>query len=142
MNCGAISLACASEPAYPSRALSPSLFERLGIAPDLRAGRLVRDEDFDRAYPEFIRTASARYWTPVDVAKRAAEFLVGGESSARVLDVGAGIGKFFAIGALTTGATFTGVEHRGRLVNIGQRALEGTPRAHLVQGTLEDVASE
>ena len=45
------------------------------------------------------------HWTPVHVARRAAEFLVTGPET-RVLDVGSGPGKFCFIGALATPGSF------------------------------------
>ena len=41
------------------------------------------------------------HWTPVHVARRAAQFLVTGPET-RVLDVGSGPGKFCLVGALAT----------------------------------------
>src|SRR5262245_28634990 len=109
----------------------------------LAGGRPICDEEFDRIYPEPLRRISAEFWTPVRVARRAAELLVEGVSqgrrqSLRVLDVGAGVGKLCAIGAITTGAAFTGVEHREALVASGRRALDGlgVRGARLVHGTL------
>jgi SAM-dependent methyltransferase len=43
-------------------------------------------------YPPEIRDLSLRHWTPVAVARRAADFLVG-EPETRVLDLGCGTGK-------------------------------------------------
>ena len=53
----------------------------------------VEDERFDLIYPPEIRNLSWRHWTPVVVARRAAEFLVS-EPETRVLDLGCGPGKF------------------------------------------------
>jgi hypothetical protein len=59
----------------------------------------------------------------------------------RILDIGAGVGKLCIVGALTTQATFTGLEHRAHLVQAGREAIRalGIPRAHLVHGTLSSV---
>src|SRR5713226_861432 len=66
---------------------------------------LVEDERFDLIYPPEIRDLSCRHWTPVAVARKAAEFLVN-ERETRVLDLGCGPGKFCIVGALTTEAHF------------------------------------
>ena len=87
------------------------------------------DVDFDLVYPDWVRRLSARFWTPVTVAMRAAELLVGGDDGCRVLDVGAGPGKFCLVGALTTGAAFYGIEQRPGLVDIARE----TARAHGVR---------
>jgi hypothetical protein len=88
----------------------------------LRERTAVRDEDFDSLYPLEVRAASPLFWTPVRVAVRAAELLVGGRRAARILDVGSGPGKMCIVGALTTSGHFTGVEQRAHLVSAARGA--------------------
>jgi predicted RNA methylase len=106
----------------------------------IRRGLAVTDRAFNRIYPEEIRRQSAQFWTPIIVARRAAAQLTA-TGATRILDVGAGVGKLCILGALTTPATFTGVEHRAHLVEIGRAAIHalGIPRAHLLHGTLASV---
>jgi SAM-dependent methyltransferase len=84
--------------------------------------RSPRDIAFDCVYPAAIRLLSRRFWTPVEVAHRAAElFLAAG--ARRVLDVGSGVGKFaLAAAAAAPGVEFVGVERRTQLVAIARRA--------------------
>ena len=89
------------------------------IFPALEEGRLVSDEEFDQIFPESIRALSDIHWTPLDIARRAAELLVI-DSTTRVLDVGSGCGKFCLIGALTTSGQFCGVEQRPHLVQLAR----------------------
>lgn len=89
---------------------------------DFDYGFSVEDERFDLIYPPEIRELSDRHWTPVAVARRAAEFLVG-EPETRVLDLGCGPGKFCIVGALTTAGHFTGVEQRHQLANLAREAI-------------------
>jgi SAM-dependent methyltransferase len=120
----------------PAGSAEPSLADRV------RRGLPVRAHELDRVYPERDHdTWAAFWWTPALIAKRAAELLVEGTRAARVLDVGAGIGKFCVVGALTTSASFTGIEHRPHLVELGRRTVEvlGVPRVRLVHGTLRDI---
>ena len=100
----------------------------------------INEQFFDRVFPEFIRRRSANFWTPVEVARRAAEFLAP-EPSARVLDVGSGVGKFCIVGAATTGASFSGIEQRQRLVDIAKWAARQFPtsRVEFTAGTIEDI---
>jgi SAM-dependent methyltransferase len=91
------------------------------------------DEDvaFDSVYPTEIRRISRRFWTPVAVARRAAE-LFADAGVTRVLDVGSGVGKFALVAAATERqALFVGVEHRRHLVDIASRARDelGLPNA-------------
>src|SRR3954469_15119917 len=81
------------------------------LAEDLRGGRKVTDFRFDQVYSPHIRKLSETHWTSVEVAIRASELLVTSERT-RVLDVGAGSGKFCIVGALSSRAQFTGIEHR------------------------------
>lgn len=85
----------------------------------LRAGHPVTDEEFDRLFPEWARLPSKRHWTPIEVARRAAQ-LAAPRPGGRVLDVGSGIGKFCLVGAATTRGTFTGVEQRAHFVQAAR----------------------
>jgi hypothetical protein len=111
---------------------------------DLQADGACRDiteEAFQGVFPEFIRRCAANFWTPVEVARKTARFLAP-NPSARVLDVGSGVGKFCIVGALTTGATFTGIEQRPHLVTIANRAsreLGAARRTEFAVGTIENV---
>ena len=89
------------------------------VVDDLRIGRKVTDAAFDAIYPQQIRDLSARHWTPVAVAMRAASLLAQGPDT-RVLDVGSGAGKFCLVAALTTPGRFVGVERRGHLVDLAR----------------------
>lgn len=80
----------------------------------IKLKRKIKDEVFDLIYPTELQAVSAVHFTPVEVAKKAAQFLApnGGE---RILDVGSGVGKFCMIGSVVTKGIFTGVEQRGHL---------------------------
>lgn len=77
------------------------------------------DEEFDAIYPPHIRALARKHWTPVAVAKTAAQFLVR-KRGHRVLDIGSGAGKFCVVGASCTRGDFTGVEQRLELVELSQ----------------------
>lgn len=81
------------------------------FAERLQNNFLVNDEEFNSIYPELIRELSGKHWTPVAVAKVAAEFLVT-RQGIKVLDIGSGVGKFCMIGSALTKGHFTGVEYR------------------------------
>lgn len=89
----------------------------------LKNNQRIWDPYFDRLYPVPVRDISARFWTPVRVARHAAAWLTAGGAK-RVLDIGAGVGKFCIIGAMTTEAEFVGIERRPRLVAIANRAIQ------------------
>lgn len=74
----------------------------------------VTDRSFDANYPKKVAALSGMQWTPINVAKRAAGFLVTNPGT-RVLDIGSGCGKFCLVGAGVTNGHFTGVEQRGNL---------------------------
>jgi SAM-dependent methyltransferase len=81
----------------------------LAVGDALRRRAAVSDAELDQVFPDELRDRSHLHWTPLAVAIRAAELLAP-SPDARVLDVGAGVGKLCLIGALVTGATWWGVE--------------------------------
>jgi SAM-dependent methyltransferase len=81
----------------------------------------VTDATFDDLYPAGIAELSARHFTPVAVARRAAALLAPTPHH-RVLDIGAGAGKLCLVGAASTGASFTGIEHRPHFVRAAIEA--------------------
>jgi hypothetical protein len=79
---------------------------------------LGSDARFDQLLPADLQALSRAHFTPVAVARRAADLLVSRAGDC-VLDVGAGIGKFCLVAAAhATGGVFIGVEQRPRLVSI------------------------
>ncbi|MEN5436696.1 methyltransferase domain-containing protein [Sphingobacterium faecium] len=83
----------------------------------LRSDLGVEDSAFDDLYPTNIKILGQRHWTPVDVAKKAAKYLVQHPKD-KILDIGAGAGKFCLVGAACTEGMFYGVEQRESLVEI------------------------
>ena len=98
------------------------------------------DHEFDLIYPPEIRELSGHHWTPVKVARRAAEFLVR-KPGTRVLDIGCGPGKFCIVGALATSGRFTGIEQRKALSELAQAAIEQAkiPNAAVLHGNVTEI---
>ena len=107
---------------------------------ELRMKKPVSDARFDSIYPKLIQRLSSTHWTPVRVARRAAELLVRGEKT-RILDVGSGAGKFCLVASLTTDAVVVGVEQRSYLVRLCQRLAKhyGIEQARFIQGNMMDM---
>jgi SAM-dependent methyltransferase len=103
--------------------------------------RGAADAAFDEIYPSYIQAISRRFWTPVGVARQAAELFR--QSGARhVLDVGAGVGKFVLVAAAAApDVHFVGVEHRKQLVEIarGAQAQLQIPNAFFALGDATDM---
>ena len=78
------------------------------------------DDSFDQIYPATIEEIVPFHFSLVAVAQAAAQYLVDREG-ARILDIGAGAGKFCMVGATCTQGHFTGVEQRAYLVDIAQQ---------------------
>lgn len=85
----------------------------------LRLNMELDDETFNEIYPLPVQQLSKRHWTPVEVAKMAAGFLVPSPGT-KVLDIGSGAGKFCLVGATSTEGHFTGVEQRKNLVDLSE----------------------
>jgi hypothetical protein len=107
------------------------------IASRLREGAPLDDADFDALYPDWARGLSTVHWTPLAVARRAAELLVA-RPGMRILDVGAGVGKVCLVGALTTTGTFYGIEQRLHFVRAARQvaAQLGLASARFLHGNM------
>lgn len=97
---------------------------------DLNVSLFENDAEFDWLYPEHIELMSHGHWTPLAIARKAAEFLA--IPDAKVLDIGSGIGKFCLAGAYDFPKTFFyGVEQRLELHNYAEDAKEFTQLANV-----------
>jgi hypothetical protein len=91
------------------------------IGDRLRRGEHVADRAFDDVYPFWVRRKARMHWSPVAIAIRASRLLAK-KPGARLLDIGAGVGKFCIVASATIGARVRGVEHRAHLVEVAERA--------------------
>jgi len=83
---------------------------------------LSSDEQFNKLYPLPIQSMAIRHWTPLSVAKKAADFLAA-EKAVRVLDIGSGVGKFcLAAAYYKPSAFFYGIEQRKGLTGFAEHA--------------------
>lgn len=113
------------------------------VAEALRTGSCPADRAFDRFLPDDLRVVSSQYWTPLEVAKRAAEWL--DELEVRtVVDIGSGAGKFCIAAALAGHCHFMGLEQRSRLVASARtlaRLFDVDDRVSFVESALGDIAA-
>lgn len=86
----------------------------------LKSGVEVTDQTFDTIYPARYKNISKIHFTPIEIAKLAAQYLVQ-KPGTRVLDIGSGAGKFCMVGAACTEGHFTGVEQRRNLHRLAVR---------------------
>jgi hypothetical protein len=107
----------------------------------------IRDKSFSgepqfyKLYPSTVLSFSTNHWTPITVARKAADFLAA-EKGARVLDIGSGIGNFCLSGAhYHPAAFFTGVEQRGQLVEYAEKARQklGMSNVAFIHGNFTEV---
>jgi hypothetical protein len=117
-----------------------SAFEILRLVERVRTGAHVWNAEFDRILPACWRRFSIVHWTPLHVARRAAQLLVTGPGT-RVLDVGSGPGKFCLVGALTTPGHFTGAEQRPYLAEFSRSFARrySIPRVRFLCGNAPDL---
>lgn len=78
------------------------------------------DEQFNLLYPSSIQALARRHWTPLEVARKAANFLAV-EKNVKILDIGSGVGKF-CLGAAyyRPKAFYYGVEQRKTLICLAE----------------------
>ena len=79
--------------------------------------------EFDRLYLGRLRLLSSVHWSSVNPAIRAAA-LATSDGQTRILDIDSGVGKFCTIGALTSQATFVGIEQRKYLIDAATEVAE------------------
>ncbi len=112
------------------------------IASAIQNRELVSDDEFDLVYPRSQRRRSERHWTPLEVALRASALLAL-PAGARVLDVGAGVGKVCLLGALASDATWVGVERDRDMIEaarVAATALSVAARTRFVCADISEVA--
>ena len=113
------------------------------VADALRSGRCPADRFFDRFLPDDLRVVSGQYWTPLVVAKRAAEWF--DDLGVRtVVDIGSGAGKFCVAAALVGRSRYTGLEQRRSLVASARSlamAFDVRDRVSFVHGALGVMAT-
>ncbi|PZX60423.1 methyltransferase family protein [Algoriphagus ratkowskyi] len=80
----------------------------------------LTDEEFDSLYPIKMKKLSGTHWTPVDVARKAIQFL-DTDGVEAVLDLGSGAGKFCLIAGSISKSKITGVEQRENLVQLSRK---------------------
>lgn len=86
----------------------------------LKQQKYPSDLKFDAIYPKTYQEHSARHFTPVAIAVKAAKWLAS-DPEDKILDIGSGVGKFCCIGSSVSGAQFYGVEKRKTLINLSNK---------------------
>ena len=107
-----------------------------GINEVLISRSINSEADFNDLYPLSIRELARYHWTPLPIAKKAAQFLASG-NGVKVLDIGSGAGKFcLAAACYVPGAYYYGVEQRKWLIEYAEAAREklGLENASFING--------
>jgi len=82
----------------------------------------IDDAEFNNLYPVEVQKLADLHWTPLKVAKKAAQFLVPVDGS-KVLDIGSGAGKFcLAASYYKPNGLFYGIEQRKNLLDCAIEA--------------------
>jgi SAM-dependent methyltransferase len=94
------------------------------VGESISPGPFTSDIQFDELYPISIQRLSEKHWTPLPVARRAAQFLAV-KNNVKILDIGSGVGKFCLIAAhFRPRAFYYGVEQRRRLIYHADKTKE------------------
>lgn len=99
------------------------------------------DEQFNQLYPASIQALARRHWTPLAIARQAAQFLAT-EAGVRILDIGSGAGKFCLSAAYyQPRASFFGIEQRHHLVRLSEYTRDrlGLENASFIHGNFSQV---
>jgi SAM-dependent methyltransferase len=118
----------------------PCLYDNVDLRVDAEFLHFWTDQQFDSIYPRSIQNLSCRHWTPVEVCRKAAQWLVTARGT-RVLDVGCGPGKFCIVAAASTPGDFTGVEQRAHLASIALGILRtyGISRVRIITANVTNI---
>jgi SAM-dependent methyltransferase len=111
------------------------------VASSIRLQQSLSDAHFDQVYPREHRVRSWVHWTPLDVAYRVCA-LLDPTPTCRVLDVGSGVGKMCHVGAMTTEASWFGIERDHEMVRVAieaAAALGVAERTTFVEGNADDL---
>jgi cyclopropane fatty-acyl-phospholipid synthase-like methyltransferase len=113
------------------------------IANYLRLNIPISDKDFDRIYPETLRGLSNRHFTEVEVAIKAAQFLVT-KPKQKILDIGSGVGKFCFVAGSYTDAQYTGVDYRKNFVQLCDHLTmkHGFKNVNFIHSDIKDIDFE
>ncbi|HKC67381.1 MAG TPA: class I SAM-dependent methyltransferase, partial [Bacteroidia bacterium] len=82
----------------------------------------LTEENFSSLLPEYLQKSSKIYFTPLHIAKTAAQWLTE-DGKKHVLDIGAGVGKFCIAGASISDSSFYGVEYRPSLAKLANELI-------------------
>jgi hypothetical protein len=83
----------------------------------------LTEEVFDEFLPEYLKEASRIYFTPIQVAQVAVQWLAENREK-RILDIGAGVGKFCITGARNSESFFCGIEYRPSLAKLANELIK------------------
>ncbi|MES2004469.1 MAG: class I SAM-dependent methyltransferase [Bacteroidota bacterium] len=92
------------------------------------------DNQFHQLYPAAVHTQASMHWTPLHIARKAAEFLAV-EKQTKILDIGSGTGKFcLAAAYYYPDASYYGIEQRGDMVAYADtaRAILSLPQVSFI----------
>jgi len=78
---------------------------------------------FNNLLPHDLKQATQTYFTPIEVAQTAATWLTENNEK-KILDIGAGVGKFCIAAARINNCDFYGVEYRKSLIDLGNELIE------------------
>jgi 16S rRNA A1518/A1519 N6-dimethyltransferase RsmA/KsgA/DIM1 with predicted DNA glycosylase/AP lyase activity len=97
------------------------------------------EETVNSLLPERVRSKARRFFTPRKIAIQAALWL-SGDDHRKILDIGAGVGKFCLYGASHTKSDFVGIEMRSHLVDIAENLLEAfeIKNAKVIHGNITE----
>ena len=102
--------------------------------------RIMTEERFSELLPKHLQKASRVYFTPVRIAIIATQWLTE-EGQKKILDIGAGVGKFCIVGARYSNSHFHGVEYRPSLVEVANNLIKHfeLENASMLQGNIVEV---
>ena len=103
----------------------------------------LTEESFTDNLPHYLQNRSRRFFTPLSIAQMATDWLTE-DGKKRILDIGAGVGKFCIAGAAYSDSYFCGIEHRPSLAKIANELILkfNIPNAVVQNGDITEIDFE
>ncbi len=100
----------------------------------------LTEDNFNSLLPEYLQKKSKIYFTPIHIAQTATQWLTS-DGKKKILDIGAGVGKFCIAGATYSDSYFCGVEYRPSLTKLANELIDqfGIKNAVVLNKNILDV---
>ena len=88
----------------------------------IRTGKEVKDDQFDKIFPPYYHVQSQVHWSSIQVARQISSWITPLEAR-KFIDIGCGVGKLCLLLRILTDYKIYGIEQRRKLVSIANQVI-------------------